>query len=119
MGRWKKLQDDSRILTTVNERVSFSEYFDQAFPDYLAMGMTYEQYWYDDPKIALFYWRANRLKIKNRNQEMYMQGFYNFQAFSRALANLHFDGKHHEIVNYLDEPIDTMVETVVEHEEKG
>lgn len=49
--------------------------------------MTAEEYWEGDPYLARFYYKAFRLKFELENQQAWLQGMYNFQAVSIALAN--------------------------------
>ena len=56
-------------------------------PYYLSIGMTPEQFWYDDPWLAAAYYRAHQLKIQRRSEEMWLQGLYNFAAASIAIGN--------------------------------
>lgn len=50
--------------------------------------MTYEQYWERDPFLVQAYRKAHELKIEQRNQELYMQGLYNYQAFQSVINAL-------------------------------
>lgn len=119
-GRYsKKLKDDGGVLTSEpvkQEKKTFTEVFEEQFPYYLMCGMTYEQYWDGDPTLVKYYREKHKLEIEQRNQELWLQGLYNFNAFSTALSNIHFDGKHHHINKYLDKPIDLFEKTEREQE---
>lgn len=69
-------------------------------------GMSLEEYWNGDPDMAIFYRKKHELICKQKNEEMWLQGAYVFNAFSTALSNLHFDGKNHKINKYLDKPFE-------------
>lgn len=79
-------------------------------------GMTYEQYWNCDSALVKYYRAKHKLEVEQRNQELWLQGLYNFNAISTALSNIHLDGKHHKINKYLEEPIDLFEKTVKEQE---
>lgn len=49
--------------------------------------MTYEQFWYGPPKLCETYRKLNRLRIEQRNQELWLQGLYNYDALAVALNN--------------------------------
>lgn len=81
--------------------------------------MTYEQFWYGEPQMASAYRKAHDLLMEERNQQMYMQGAYNFHAITTALSNIHLDGKHHKINQYLDKPFEIRPKTEIEKEIEG
>jgi len=72
----------------------------------MSIGMTVKEFWEDDPMLVRAYYKAHKLRNEKRNQEMWLQGLYNFAAFSTALSNMHFDGKKHKPNQYLKEPFD-------------
>lgn len=50
------------------------------FPYYLSIGMSYELYWHGDPGLVRAYRKAEELRNEKRNQEMWMQGLYIYEA---------------------------------------
>lgn len=76
-------------------------------PYYLTIGMTHEQYWNDDPWLAKVFREAHKMRTEMRNQELWLQGLYNFQAFSTALGNFSqaFSKHKNKPQRYLEEPI--------------
>lgn len=83
-------------------------------PVYMAYGMTYDEFWHCDPKMYIAYREAHKLDIKRRNEEMWLQGLYNFEAFSTALSNIHFDNKSHKVHRYREEPFDIFKKPEIE-----
>lgn len=69
------------------------------------MGMTYEQFWDGDPVIAVAYRKAYRLKREVANEEAWLQGLYNYDAFAVTLANA-FRSKGGKRQQYFEKPID-------------
>lgn len=42
--------------------------------------MTYEQFWDGDPHLAKYYRQADELKVERKNQELWLQGLYIYEA---------------------------------------
>lgn len=63
-----------------HESVSLTEIFNEAFPQYLFMGMSYEEYWRGKPGLVRAYRKAWKMKREERNWEMWMQGAYFYNA---------------------------------------
>ena len=42
--------------------------------------MTSEQYWDEDPALAKYYRKADELRRKRRNEELWLQGMYIYEA---------------------------------------
>ena len=59
---------------------SLTERFYEHLPFYLSIGMTYEQYWDGDCLLARYYRKAHQMKQKRRNQELWVQGAYIYEA---------------------------------------
>ena len=68
---------------------TYSEQFKEVFPYYLSIGMTYDQFWNDDPEMAKFYREAAQLRNEQRNQEMWLQGLYIYDALCCASPIFH------------------------------
>lgn len=60
--------------------LTYTEQFYEVFPYYLSIGMTYEQFWNDDPMLAKYYRQADEMRFDRRNQEMWLQGMYIYEA---------------------------------------
>lgn len=86
-----------------------SDWFVELEPYYLAIGMTHEQYWDDDPWLVQTYKKAHENMVEMRNQELWMQGLYNYHAFMTALGNfgnaLSGKKRRRHDSQYLKEPI--------------
>lgn len=84
---------------------SYSALFEEYFPLYLSFGMTEEQYWDKDCCLVKAYRKAEELKTSRRNQEMWLQGAYIYDAICRISPILHaFAKKGTKPVPYLTEP---------------
>jgi hypothetical protein len=59
---------------------SYAKTFYDQFPYYLSIGMTPEQYWDGDPALAKYYRKADEIKRKRLNEELWLQGLYIYEA---------------------------------------
>lgn len=84
---------------------SCREIFDKAFPAYLAIGMTYEEFYKKDHTLVIAYRKANELKRKKENEDFWLMGAYVYQAISRAAPLLIPFNQHPKAEPYLDKPI--------------
>ena len=90
----------------VSPSLSYTEVFENAFPFYLSIGMTYEQFWEGKPSLTVYYRKANELKRKERNQELWLQGLYIYNAIG-AFAEIlpAFPKKGAKVHPYMEEPM--------------
>ena len=84
----------------------YTEVFEEVFPHCLSIGMTYEEFWYKDPHIVKYYLKAEKERLQRHNEEMWLQGFYVYQAIG-AFAEIlpAFPKKGAKIRPYLTEPV--------------
>ena len=59
---------------------SYTRMFYDRFPYYLSIGMTPEQYWDGDSMLAKYYRKADEINRKRRNEDMWLQGMYIYEA---------------------------------------
>ena len=64
-----------------------TEIFEECFPFYLAIGMSYAEYWEGDPKLTQYYRKAYQIKQEEINNNAWLQGMYIYDAVSTALHN--------------------------------
>lgn len=55
--------------------------------------MTYEQYWDQDPELAVFYRKSAEIRTDRKNQELWLQGMYIYDALCCASPILRSFGK--------------------------
>ena len=85
--------------------VTYTERFYEQFPYYLSIGMTPEQYWDGDPELVKYYRKADELSLARRNQELWLQGMYIYEAICDASPILHaFAKKGTKPYPYTDRP---------------
>ena len=108
--------DASTTVPTFRE-VRFTEILEQQAPVYMAMGMTFDEYWNDDVEKAKYYLKAFKIKKKQQNQWLWLQGAYIYKVmqsvypYFNAWAEVQPDP-------YMDFPIplDTQEEKETENE---
>lgn len=84
---------------------TYTEKFEELFPYYLSIGMTEEQYWDRDSKLVVSYRKAEEYRTNRKNQEMWLQGAYVYEAIARISPILHaFAKKGTKPSPYLAEP---------------
>lgn len=83
---------------------SCREIFDKAFPHYLAMGMTYDEFYRKDHTLTIAYRRAYEEKRKQANQDFWLIGAYVYQAITRSAPLLIPFNQHPKAEPYLDKP---------------
>lgn len=84
---------------------TYTEKFYEFFPFYLSLGMSEEQYWDRDSTLVVAYRKAEEFKTNRKNQEMWLQGAYIYEALGRVSPLLHaFAKKGTKPVPYLAEP---------------
>ena len=59
---------------------TYTEKFYELFPYYISIGMTPEQYWDGDCTLVKYYRKAEELRNEKRNQELWLQGMYIYEA---------------------------------------
>lgn len=66
-----------------------AELFDEAFPHYLAMGMTYEQFWEQDCMLVVPYRKAYKIRMEQENYLAWLQGMYIYEALCDVSPLMH------------------------------
>ena len=61
---------------------TYTEQFYEVFPYYLSIGMTYEQFWDGDPMLCKYYREAEEIRNEKKNQELWLQGMYVYEAIA-------------------------------------
>ena len=51
--------------------------------------MTYEQFWDGDPCLVKYYRRAAELNLEKKNQELWLQGMYIYEALCDVAPVMH------------------------------
>lgn len=84
--------------------LSYAEIFENKCPEYMAMGMSYAEYWDGDATLPRYYRKAQKIKNKQRNSEMWLQGMYYYEALIDASPLFRFSTKPTKPLPYPDMP---------------
>ena len=57
-------------------------------PYYLSIGVSWEQFWHDDPKICTWYRNADDLRKKRINEQLWLSGVYVSEALASTVGNM-------------------------------
>ena len=68
---------------------SYTAKFYEIFPFYLSIGMTPEQYWDGDSSLPKYYRKAHEIQRKRRNEDLWLQGMYIYEALCDVSPMLH------------------------------
>lgn len=80
---------EGRGGTAVAPLSTYTEKFLELFPFYLAIGMSEEQYWDRDSTLVVSYRKAEEIRSNRKNQELWLQGVYVYDALCRVSPLLH------------------------------
>lgn len=84
---------------------SLIQVFENECPYYMAMGMSYHEFWYEDPSLTVMYRKAYELKQQETNTNAWVQGAYVYQAVL-AIAPAMSGMKKAKPQPYLEKPFD-------------
>lgn len=93
--------------STTTEKKTLTQVFEETCPYYMAIGMTYDEYWYKEPQRVKYYRESHILKNKSRNQELWLLGRYFVDSIQVALDS---KGK----AKYPEKPYDIFPKTEAE-----
>lgn len=54
----------------------------------MALGMTYDQYWYGDPLMVRAFYKADKIKQERKDSEAWLQGLYFLKALDATVGNM-------------------------------
>ena len=83
----------------------------------MAIGMTYEQYWYGDPLMVRAFIKAHKIRQQKMNEEAWLQGAYVLRALDVVVGNA-FRKKGQKPSEYPKEPIAFAEEELETEEER-
>lgn len=86
----------------------------------MSIGMTYDEFWNQDVRLVEVYRKAQELREKRRNQELWLQGMYVYEALCDASPMFRFSMKRGTIKPepYVKEPYPITAAEVREREER-
>lgn len=98
--------EGSLVTNDKEEKISsFTEVFEEQCPYFMAIGMTYQEYWYEDCWLSEYYLKAYKIKQEQKNQELWLQGVYIYEALIDVSPILHpFSKKGTKPLEYPKKP---------------
>ena len=88
------------------EEISLTAIFINAFPQYLVMGMTYDEYWNKPVWLTRVYREAWEIKLRNEEAGRHRQGAYFYDALIKVSPMLRpFSKGKVEPGKYMEQPI--------------
>ena len=90
----------SELLT----QPTHTQVFEDACPFYLAIGMSFREYWEGDASLPRYFRKAYRIKQDEMNNNAWLQGVYIYDAISTAMHNALRDPKKSRAKEYAKQP---------------
>lgn len=98
----------SGLITKEKPRVedtSLTKLFEEQCPIYMSYGMTYDEFWYGDAYRAKFYREYHNIKLRQKDEELWLQGMYVYEALCKVSPILHaFSKKGTQPLQYSSRP---------------
>lgn len=80
-------------VQTMFSPFAYTKFFYKCLPYYLAIGMTADEYWKGDCTLTESYREAFNLKKDLQNEQLWLQGLYNYEALTDVLPAIVSLGK--------------------------
>lgn len=106
--------------TPPEKEKTFAEIFEDVCPYYMSIGMSYDDFWNGDPEMAKYYRKAEKIRMKRENRNLWLQGLYIYHAVGDLAPILRFRTRGSvKAEPYLSEPFAIDEEEQKEREEKS
>lgn len=89
----------------VQKATTYTELFEMMCPQYMAIGMSYDEYWNGANDAPRMYRKAYLLKRKMQTEQMWLQGLYVYNAIYNLVPVLNPFSKDPKPIPYDKEPI--------------
>ena len=76
--------------------------------------MTYDQFWVDDPALCRAYRRAENIRRKRMNEELWLNGIYTAESLASTVGNMFSKSKY----KYPSEPKPITMDEIEERKER-
>lgn len=102
-------------LNASTPQQTLEDYFNELCAYAISVGMPYKDFWEEDPFLLNFYVKAEQIRQKKRNTELWLQGAYIYQAIGSLspVLNAMAGGKAKP---YLKEPMALTKDEQIERE---
>ena len=87
------------------EYTSLTNLFEKQCPIYMSYGMSYDEFWYGDAYVTKFYAEAHKIKVRQKDEDLWMQGMYIYESLCKVSPILHaFSKKGTKPLQYAEKP---------------
>lgn len=101
-----KLEEKLKKSNEVESDFQLTSVFNDMCPIYMSYGMTFDEFWYGNSSLCRVYMEAYKLKQKALDEQLWLQGFYVYNALNCAAPVLHaFAKQGTKPLPYLKSPI--------------
>ena len=76
------------------EHIFLTEVFEKMCPYYMAIGMTYDQYWRDDVTMPIMFRKTYKIKQEEIKWQIWEEGVYTYEALCKVSPVLHAFAKN-------------------------
>ena len=87
------MEDSLEDVSKEVEHIFLTKTFEEVCPFFISIGMTYEQFWYEDLTITRYYLKAYKTKMERESEinewRMWKQGVYMYEALCDVSPILH------------------------------
>jgi len=102
-----------------HEGKTIEQAFNEICPYLIAMGCSYDDFWYNDTDIAKQYLKAHEIKRRQENERLWLQGYYFYVALCDVAPVLNaFAKKGTKVQPYPNEPFALTMEEIAERREQ-
>lgn len=100
------MEEELELLASSSQkkRETLQERFERMCPYYLSVGMPLNEYWDGEGNLVKYYRQAHEQNVKRKNEELWLQGLYIYNALTICLSNS-FRKKGESPKNYTERPI--------------
>lgn len=81
------LPSEEDIKPSEESDTPLSDMLDKLCPYYMLMGVSYDEFWNGDYTHLKYYAERYKLETEKKNQELWLQGLYFFDALGTVVAN--------------------------------
>ena len=82
------MENDEEVASSLSKKklTNLTDWLEKLCEYYMAMGVSFDEFWYGDYCRLKFYEKAYTNRLKKRDYDMWLQGAYVYQALTVALA---------------------------------
>lgn len=85
----------------------------------MTMGMSYKEFWEDRPELVIAYRRADEIRRRRMNEELWLEGIYMMEALASTVGNMFSKSEKHEYPNEPKPITESEIKERKEREEKA